>query len=82
MLNVTIDTDPSPRKLLLNRSEINQISNKLKPGFTLIPIKLFENDRGLFKVEIAIAKGKKLYDKRESIKERDIDRQTKLELKK
>lgn len=63
------------RKLLLNRSEIKKLSAKLKDkGLTIIPTLLFINDKGLAKLEIALAKGKKLYDKRESIKERDVKR--------
>jgi SsrA-binding protein len=64
------------RKLLLNKSEIQKLSNKLKDkGLTIIPLKLFINERGLAKLEIALAKGKKLYDKRADIKERDIKRE-------
>lgn len=65
------------RKLLLHRTEIKKIENKLKDkGLTLIPLKLFFS--GPFvKVEIGIAKGKKLYDKRESIKKADVQRQLK-----
>ncbi|MDR2627118.1 MAG: SsrA-binding protein [Dysgonamonadaceae bacterium] len=63
------------RKLLLNRKEINKISRLTKDvGFTIIPTRLFINEKGLAKVVIAIAKGKKAYDKRESIKERDDKR--------
>jgi SsrA-binding protein len=60
------------RKLLLNRKEINKIVRLTKDaGFTIIPTRLFINERGLAKMVIAVAKGKKAYDKRESIKERD-----------
>lgn len=60
------------RKLLLNAMEIKKIVKKLKDkGLTLIPLVLFVNEKGLAKIEIAIAKGKKLHDKRESIKEAD-----------
>ena len=63
------------RKLLLNRKEIHKIETAAKnSGFTIVPTKLFINDKGLVKVVIAIAKGKKAYDKRQSLKERD-DRQ-------
>jgi SsrA-binding protein len=63
------------RKLLLNRKEINKISRLTKDaGFTIIPTRLFINEKGLAKVVIAVAKGKKTYDKRESIKERDDKR--------
>lgn len=63
------------RKLLLNRQEINKIAKKLKDkGITLVPLKLFINEKGLVKLEIGLAKGKKLYDKRESIKNKDVKR--------
>ncbi len=62
------------RKLLLKRSEIKKLEGKVEKGLTLIPIRLFINDRGLAKLEFALAKGKKLYDKRDSIKERDAKR--------
>lgn len=64
------------RKLLLHRAEIEsirlQISDK---GLTLIPLKLYFNAKGKAKIELALAKGKKLYDKRESIKKRDVERE-------
>ena len=64
------------RKLLLNRSEINKIDRKIKStGLTLVPINLFINKKGLAKVEIALAKGKKIYDKREDIKKKDAKRE-------
>ncbi|MAO02837.1 MAG: SsrA-binding protein [Flavobacteriales bacterium] len=63
------------RKLLLNKQEINKIKSRVQEkGFTLVPIRLFINDKGIAKLEIAVAKGKKIYDKRESIKEKDIKR--------
>jgi SsrA-binding protein len=63
------------RKILLNRKEINKISRLTKDaGLTVIPTRLFINEKGLAKIVIAIAKGKKAYDKRESIKERDDKR--------
>jgi SsrA-binding protein len=64
------------RKLLLKKKEINRLTEKLKDqGLTIVPIKLFTNDRGFAKLQIALAKGKKLYDKRDSIKERDVARE-------
>ena len=64
------------RKLLLNKDEIGKIQSKLKEkATTIIPVKLFFNDRGIAKVEIAVARGKKMFDKRESIKEKDLRRQ-------
>jgi SsrA-binding protein len=63
------------RKLLLNRQELNKIETKVKEkGMTVIPVKLFINNKGKAKIDIALAKGKKIYDKRESIKERDQKR--------
>jgi SsrA-binding protein len=60
------------RKLLLNRQELKKLSLKLKDvGLTIIPTRLFINDRGVAKLDIALAKGKKLHDKRESLKEKD-----------
>ncbi len=63
------------RKLLLTRRELRKLASNLKDqGLTVIPIRIFSSDRGLAKIEIALAKGKKLYDKRETIKERDVKR--------
>ncbi len=64
------------RKLLLNKREIEKWQTKLEEkGLTIVPVRLFMNDRGLAKMEIALAKGKKIYDKRENIKERDTKRE-------
>ena len=69
------------RKLLLNKQELEKISKKLKDvGITIVPLRLFTNDKGWAKIEIATAKGKKLHDKRNSIKERDIQRDIDLSL--
>lgn len=63
------------RKLLLNRKEINKIEKFLKDkGNTLIPLKIFISEKGWAKMEIACAKGKKLHDKREDLKEKDDKR--------
>ena len=63
------------RKLLLNRQELDKIRKKLKDvGLAIVPLRLFINDKGWAKVEIAVAKGKKLHDKRNTIKDRDIQR--------
>jgi SsrA-binding protein len=63
------------RKLLLNARELRKLTNKVKEkGFTIIPTLLFINEKGLAKLEIGLAKGKKLYDKRESIKTKDTKR--------
>jgi SsrA-binding protein len=64
------------RKLLLKRSEIKKLDGKVEErGLTLVPVRLFINDRGFAKLEIALARGKKLHDKRENIKERDAKRE-------
>ena len=63
------------RKLLLNKQELKKLEKEVKTsGLTIVPLKLFINDRGLAKLVIALGKGKKLYDKRESIKDRDNKR--------
>jgi len=63
------------RKLLLNRQELEKINGKVTTkGMTIIPTRLFVNDKGRAKVEIAVAKGKKLFDKRESLKDKDNKR--------
>lgn len=63
------------RKLLLNRKEIRQIEKATREaGFTVVPLRLFINDRGLAKLVIGIGRGKKEYDKRQSIKEREDKR--------
>ena len=60
------------RKLLLNKKELEKIQRGMKdPGFTTVPVRLFINKKGLAKLVVALAKGKKQYDKRESIKEKD-----------
>ena len=69
------------RKLLLKRKELNNLENQLTNGLTIIPYRLFLNDKGLIKMEIALAKGKKIHDKRDSIKSRDIERDMKRDLK-
>ena len=64
------------RKLLLNKKELRKIERKVKEtGLTIIVIKVFINDRGLAKAEIAISKGKKKYDKRETLKRKDATRE-------
>lgn len=68
-------TPTRDRKLLLNKKEINKIQRKLEEqGLSIVPIRLFINDRGFAKIEIGIGKGKKLHDKRESLKEKDAKR--------
>lgn len=69
------------RKLLLNKKEIQSIAKSItERGITVVPISLFEKD-GKIKLRIGVAKGKRLYDKKEAIKERDIKIQTQKEMK-
>jgi SsrA-binding protein len=71
------------RKLLLHSREIKRLAGKIKEkGLTLVPIKVLINAKGKVKVEIALAKGKRTYQKKEVIKERDIQREVRAELKK
>ncbi len=65
------------RKLLLHRSEIRRIQRKVKQsGLTLVPVDLYFNERGRAKVTLALARGKKSFDKREAIKKRDAERES------
>ncbi|MEE8604426.1 MAG: SsrA-binding protein SmpB [Candidatus Aminicenantaceae bacterium] len=71
------------RKLLLHRREIKRLTGKIKEkGLTLVPIKVLINAKGKVKVEISLAKGKRTYQKKEVIKERDLQREVRAELKK
>jgi len=71
------------RKLLLNKKEINKISSALQNvGITIVPLKLYITDKGWAKIDIALAKGKKLHDKREDLKQKDDKRQMDRALKK
>jgi SsrA-binding protein len=64
------------RKLLLKRNELKRLEKKVTAtGLTIIPTKLFVNDKGLAKIEIALARGKKMHDKREDIKQKDSQRE-------
>ena len=66
------------RKLLLTKQQLNKFKRKYQEkGLTIVPLNIFTNPRGLIKMEVALAKGKKLYDKKTSIKEKDIDRDAK-----
>ena len=66
------------RKLLLTKRELNRIQSKMKErGHTLVPLKVFMNEKNLVKVEIGLAKGKKIHDKRETIKDRDVQKEIK-----
>lgn len=70
------------RKLLLNYQELNKISKKIQDqGITIIPLRLFISKKGWAKIEISTAKGKKLHDKRNTIKERDVKRDIEREQK-
>ena len=65
------------RRLLLNKSELRKLQNDMDRGMTIVPFRIFTSEKGLIKLDIALAKGKKTYDKRAAIKEKDIDRDTK-----
>ena len=70
------------RKLLLNKRELNKIQAKIKEkGYTIVPLKVFFNEKNFVKIEIGLGKGKKLYDKRETIKSRDVEKDIKRYLK-
>ncbi len=63
------------RKLLMKKSELKRLERKVKEkGYTMIPYRVYFNDRGIIKLEIALAQGKKIHDKRQSIKEKDMRR--------
>ena len=69
-----VKVDPlRDRKLLLNKNELRKLSEGVsRKGLTIVPTKMFINDRGLCKVEVCLCQGKKTYDKRESLKEKDM----------
>ncbi len=70
------------RKLLLTKRELKKLQAKIKEkGYTIIPLRIFMNEKSFVKMEIGLGKGKKLYDKRESIKQRDTDRDMKRYIK-
>ncbi len=70
------------RKLLLHKKEINKLNEQvMKKGISVVPLKLYFNKRNIAKVQIASAKGKKLYDKRQDLKEKTLKRETQLALK-
>jgi len=65
-----------PRKLLLHQRQINRLAGAIeREGMTLVPLKLYFNEKGRAKIEIALARGKKLHDKRETLKKRSWDRE-------
>lgn len=66
------------RKLLLTKRELSKLEGKIKEkGYTIIPLRIFFSEKGLAKIEIGLGKGKKIYDKRNTIKERESDRDIK-----
>src|ERR1700730_205173 len=66
------------RKLLLTKKELRKLENKIKEkGYSIIPLRIFFSEKGYAKLEIGLGKGKKLYDKRETIKQRDSERELK-----
>ncbi|TDH27415.1 SsrA-binding protein SmpB [Segetibacter sp. 3557_3] len=70
------------RKLLLTKRELKKIQNKLKDkGYTIIPLRVYFTDKNLAKIEIGLGKGKKVHDKRETIKKKETDREIKRYLK-
>ncbi|MEC5144330.1 SsrA-binding protein SmpB [Chitinophaga sp. 212800010-3] len=70
------------RKLLLTKRELRKIENRLKDrGYTIIPLRIFVSDKGLAKMEIGVGRGKKLHDKRDSIKQREADRELRRQYK-
>ena len=69
-------TPKRPRKLLLHQRQINRLAGAIDPeGMTIVPLKLYFNEKGRAKIEIALARGKKLHDKRETLKKRSWDRE-------
>lgn len=72
----------SDRKLLLKRREMTRMQAKIKEkGYTVVPIRIFFNEKSLAKIEIGLAKGKKLHDKRDTLKQKDSDREMQRYLK-
>jgi len=70
------------RKLLLNKRELRKLENKMKEkGYSIIPLRIFFSEKGFAKMEIGLAKGKKHFDKRETIKNREVEREIKRYLK-
>ena len=82
--NASAEThDPKrDRKLLLTKQQLKKFRKKFdEKGLTIVPLNIFTNERGLIKMDIALVRGKKQYNKRESIKEKDIERDTKMKIK-
>jgi len=78
-----LNVDPvRVRRLLLHKNQINRIATEVfQRGFTLIPLRLYFNERGFVKIELSLCKGKKLYDRREAIKRREVELQMRKVLK-
>ncbi len=77
------DTAVRTRKLLLNRGELNKLIGEVsKKGMTILPLKIYFNSKGLVKVELGVGRHRKAHDKKELLKERDVARETRRELKK
>lgn len=78
-----LNVDPvRPRRLLLHRQQINKIAGKMaQKGLALVPLKAYFNEHGFAKIELALCKGKRLYDRREDIKRREADLQMRRILK-
>jgi len=76
--NTSYSHEPTrERKLLMKKKELRKLEKELINGLTIVPYRLYRNETGLIKLEIVLAKGKKLWDKRETIKDRDINRDLK-----
>ncbi|HKL10387.1 MAG TPA: SsrA-binding protein SmpB [Clostridia bacterium] len=78
------NTDPlRPKKLLLNKREIRKlIGYTTQKGYTLVPLRIYLNEKGLVKIELGVGKGKKLYDKRQTIAKKDAERRMQKEMRK
>ena len=74
--------DRAPRKLLLHKKELEKLFGKIsKDGLTIVPLMIYFNEKNLAKVSIALAKGKQLHDKRETLKRRTLDREAQSAMK-
>ncbi len=74
--------DRAPRKLLLHKKELDKLYGKVsKDGLTIVPLMIYFNERNLAKVSIALARGKKLHDKRETLKRRTLEKEAKMAMK-
>lgn len=82
LLAKAMEEQKRDRKLLLHKSEILKIEKDVeRDGMTLIPLSLYFNEKGRLKVELAVCKGKQLHDKKQSLREKDLDREMKRNLK-